>query len=102
MRPAAGGVGRLPKKREVLGNLSQASSAWVFFWFKKRYYRERKTMFKIPRSSRFLVIENEQKPFDMCQMDQDMNKLIFTRVMVISKSPFIARLVRVEKDVITQ
>lgn len=59
-------------------------------------------MFKIPRSSRFLVIENEQKPFDMCQMDQEMNKLIFTRVMVISKSPFIARLVRVEKDVITQ
>ncbi len=57
-------------------------------------------MFKIPRSSRFLVIENEQKPFDMCQMDQDMNKLIFTRVMVVSKSPFIARLVRVEKDVI--
>ncbi|GEM_PF-6492509 len=75
----------------------------IFFWaFIKCYFRERKTMFKIPRSNRFLVIENEQKPFDMCQMDKDMNKLIFTRVIVVSKNPFIARLARVEKDVITK
>lgn len=59
-------------------------------------------MFKIPRSSRFLVFENKKNPFDMCQMNEDMNKLIFTRVILVSKDPFIVRLIRVEKDVITK
>lgn len=84
-------------------DLSQACSAWDFFAeFRKMPRTERQKMFRIPRSSRFVVYENEKKPFDMCQMDKDMNKLIFTRVLVVSKNPFIARIVRVEKEVITQ
>lgn len=89
--------------RKDFRDLSQACSARDFFSeFLKMPRTERQTMFRIPRSSRFVVYENEKKPFDMCQMDKDMHKLIFTRVFVVSKHPFIARIVRVEKEVITK
>lgn len=100
--PRSGGVGRLPKKEEFR-DLSRACSAWDFFSEIPGMPRtERQKMLRIPRSSRFLVIENDKNPFDMCEMDTDRNKLIFTRIMLISKQPFIVRIARVEKEVITK
>lgn len=60
-------------------------------------------MIKIPRNHRFLTQQQDEKePFDMCQLDTDKNRLIFTRVVLVSKKPFIVRIMRVEKEVVVQ
>ena len=58
-------------------------------------------MERIPRNNRFITEENGGKPLEICEMNAAADKLIFTRVAVVSKKPFIAFIVRIEKEVLT-
>ncbi len=83
-------------------DISQVSATWDFFLQASKMPRtERQKMFKIPRNNRFITEEDGGKPLEICQMDTAANKLIFTRVAVVSKQPFIAFIVRIEKEVLT-
>ncbi len=55
----------------------------------------------IPRNNRFITEEDGKKPLEICEMNAAANKLIFTRVAVVSQKPFRAFIVRIEKEVLT-